>query len=369
MRVGLAFILCLQMACFLMTGDVATAGPLDVRHVPADAQWLIHVDCETSRTSPFGQTVFEQMFGGRRSKVYLSRIKNQLGIDVATDLKSITLFDTRFQRHHGLVMLRAAGLDADKIVASLKQRHEETSEHFYRGHTLYTWLRGKGKKNEHEVTGCLHGDDTVLVSRDVDVLKRTLEVLDGKSESLAAASPLAKPVAAGEMVSVRTRRIVGRELPFRSPLTQQSEMFTMALGEQDGNVFVHAHLETKSDEVADQLHDIVEGFRALAMLRHGSDEAGKRVFAGLTVAVEGQTLTADWKMLPADAHKMLQIMHEHRKQQHRHRGHHHDRRKRAKDMKPAKQRPSPDDASKTQPKATPDEDAATTSARTISKDS
>ena len=310
---------------FLTAVGSVWAGPLDVRRVPADAKWLVHVDFDALRESKLGQQFSEDLLRGERAVARLKRLQKELGIDMSSDLHSVTLFDTRFQQHHGLIMFQADNLDSQQLVERLTQRHPEIAKADYRGHQLITWTHGEGKRHEHEMTGYLHGGDTLLVSRDIDILKRTVEVLDGTSESLSADSPLAGPVVAGTILNIRSKGLITHDLPFRSRLTRQSKRFAMSVGEKDGQVFLKAELVAKTSEAAESLGKIVEGFRAMGLIRHGSDEAGKRIFDGLSVAVDDTTVEANWTMSPEDAKKMMVAMKKHRQQRHK-KGHHHKQR-------------------------------------------
>lgn len=292
------------------------AEPLDVRRVPADSKWLVHVDFDALRESTLGQQLLDDMLasggGGRRFK----RLQKSLGVDAASDVQSVTLFDTRFQRHHGLMMIRSDKFDRGQLHNKLMEKHPAAVIVEYRGHRVVTWIQAAGKKHEHEVSGCFHSDETLLISRDMDVLKRTLEVLDGKSESLTADSPLAGPIAAGTILSIRSKGLKTHDVPFRSTLMRKSKRFEMSLGEHDEQVTILAEIDAESSETASNLGKLVEGFRAMGLVRHGSDPAGKRIFDGLTVTVDDVTATATWEMSSEDAEKVMAAVK--KRFQHRH---------------------------------------------------
>lgn len=302
------------LAVLLSISSPAIAAPLDTKHIPADTKWLVHIDFDVLRESSLGQQLSQDLFAGRGAGAKFKRMQEELGIESTSDLHSVTLFDTRFQRHHGLMMIRADNLDLQLMTEKLKQKQSNLSVTEYHGHTLYSWTRAAGKKYEHEVTGCLYQSDTLLVSRDIDVLKRTIEVLDGTSESLSADSPLAGPTTPGTIMCVRSKGLVTHDLQFRSAFMRQSNRFAMSLGERDGQVHLHAELDAKSEAAAERFGKIVESFRGIGIARTSSDEASQQVFEGLSVTVNETLVEANWEMSPEDAQRMIAAMKKHRQQ-------------------------------------------------------
>ncbi|REJ64514.1 MAG: hypothetical protein DWQ31_21540 [Planctomycetota bacterium] len=323
------------LAC--LTAGITFAAPLDTERVPADVKWLVHIDFDALRDSEMGQKLAGPFLSHRGPGAKIRKLQQELGIDLTADLHSVTLYDTRFQRHHGLMQIRTNNLDQGRLLSKLREKHPDAAATDYRGHAIHTWVVGEGRKFAHEMSGCFHGEDTLLLSRDTDVLKRTIEVLDGAGESLPVDAELAAATVGGTILSMNVNGMVPREFPFRSPVMRQTKRLFMTVGESEGEVRMRAHLEANSSDTAENLATVVEGFRAMGMLRHGDDETGKRVFDGLTVEVDGATVEANWIMTPEDAEKVVDTM---KKEHEKHREMRRERMERRREMMKAKREKS-----------------------------
>jgi hypothetical protein len=62
----------------------------------------------------------------------------------------------------------------------------------------------------------------------------------------------------------RVRGLADADLPIRSPLIKQSKSLGLVLGENAGESFALAQLRARSDEVAEQIVKVLEGFYAMA---------------------------------------------------------------------------------------------------------
>jgi hypothetical protein len=166
----------------------------------------------------------------------------------------------------------------------------------YDNHTLHAWTERKDNPGEHTVTGCVFGPELLIVGRDAAEVKAALDVLGGKSAVLAGSdSPLAGEVPEGAVVMAGVTGLAEAELPFKSPIINQSELFWAALGERDGEVFGKLKFVAKSNEAAKQVEDIVRGLRAMALLQHGSDEEARKIVERLGVTTSQRTVQVEWR--------------------------------------------------------------------------
>ena len=65
----------------------------------------------------------------------------------------------------------------------------------------------------------------------------------------------------------------------------------VALGEADGKTFLDASLVTEAAEVAEQIRNIVEGVRAMAMLQAGQDPEVAQLINAVKTNISDATLT------------------------------------------------------------------------------
>ena len=317
MRVSLV-----AMAIVLAAGVQARGEGLDAGQVSADAKWLIHLDFSAASDSKVVQHLHEKRLSQGKAKERLEKLSEKIGMDPIKDLISITLYDTRFVPHQGVAIVRARNLDKERLLALLKKKEPDHKVQQHGGHQLYTWVRKKGKRSGHQVTGCFHGDKTVVFGRDVHQVKAALDVLDGRSGKLASDSPLAAKAAAGTILLVRASGIAGADTPFKSEVVRRSERLSLAAGEHDGKAFIDGQLVAETAQVANQLRTIVKGFRALAQLRHGNEEEFKPILKGLSVTSSQQTVSIKLQVQLEDLKKVADKLRQHKKQwkkgKHRH---------------------------------------------------
>jgi hypothetical protein len=86
-------------------------------------------------------------------------------------------------------------------------------------YTLHTWIHNRGKRHEHQVTGCFHAPTELVFGRTEGEVSAALDVLDGKSPNLAGSdSSLAAEIPAGTSIVARVSGLADANLPTKSPL-------------------------------------------------------------------------------------------------------------------------------------------------------
>jgi hypothetical protein len=233
-------------------------------------------------------------------------------MDPTRDLSSVTLYDTRFVRHHGVAIVRAKKLDQERLLALLKRKHPDHKTWEHGAHKIYGWTRAKGEKQEHQLTGSFHGRNTIVFGRDVEQVEDALDVLDGKAVSLTSNSPLAAVVPSGTILVIRADGISGSATPFKSAVVRDSERLSFVAGEENATAFAKGLLVAGSGEVAEQLRAVIEGFRAMVVLRHGSDEHVTKLLKGLKVVTADNTVVMEWTGSVDDLERIAAKMGEHK---------------------------------------------------------
>ncbi|TWU03179.1 hypothetical protein [Neorhodopirellula pilleata] len=140
----------------------ANADKLDPTHVPADAQWLIHVDYESLSDSAMWNKLREEK--PSITQAVQGWMKKRYGIDPPKDLKSLTMFSLDYRQYTGSVIVEA-DYKADKIETRLRKamNHRTTP---WQDHTLHTVTLSKqkpsddGPSGDQEMTVVLVDEDT-----------------------------------------------------------------------------------------------------------------------------------------------------------------------------------------------------------------
>lgn len=273
-------------------GTPAGAAPLDRRQVATDAKWLVHLDFDAMRAAKTAQGIQEKWLSGAVARRRLEEVQRTIGMDPLRDLRSITLYGTRFTRSTGVVLVRAK-MDRQRLLGLLKHEpsHRITS---YGDYELHRWTQNKGKQDEHTVTGCFHGAETLVLGRVAAEVKTALDVLDAKVPHLTEAnSLLSEQAPEGTVLQARAAGLAEADLPVQSPISRQIDGLSLVVGEHEGEVFALARLVAKTNEAAGQIRSVLEGFLALARLQANGEEEAIAVLEAIQLRVNEKTVTVE----------------------------------------------------------------------------
>jgi hypothetical protein len=289
-------------ACLVVMASLAAlpvgieAAPLDLAAVPADAQWLMHMDMDAARGSTVMQRAWEKAV---KMHPHLEKMMvmgaGMAGMDPRKDLRDVTVYGTDLDKRNGVMIVRARANRAflEKMVE--KAPDHKTVEHGK--YVLHGWTH-KGWKGHHSgpVMGAFFKDDVMVFARSEAAVKQALDVLDGTARGVGEGSPLAGRVRPGSIMVARASAV---DPNTKCPVLKSGKAFRVALGEHEGQSFYRAKLDMKSAAAAGEAEDVVQGLASLASLRWGDDEAVMALVKGVDNKVEGDTCTISWDA-PAD---------------------------------------------------------------------
>jgi hypothetical protein len=276
------------------------AAELDTGRLPDDAKWVIHLDLDAVRRAGLVEQVEKHWPAVKWVLGKLQQVKHQIGIDPVRDIASVTAYDNRYVENSGVVLIEVKDLDAQRLIAELKRKQPNHQVNTYEGNSIYSWTMHPGRPNEHVVSGAICGN-TVVLARNLNQVRRAIDQFDGRGKRVPQDSPLAAGTLSGTMILARATGIADQETPFRSSVLREAHMLVVAVGMDDGDVFVLASMGAAEPRIAVQYRDIVQGFRALASLHAGADDArAQRVISGLTVDVSGRVVSAQWRAAGED---------------------------------------------------------------------
>jgi len=283
-------------AFVLGLAGMAKAGPLDLKQVPAEAKQVAHVDVDAMRASVLVQRAYDRVSekwpNARRRFDEVTDLVNHLGIELERDLHGLTFYSLEIGRPEGVLLVDAV-VDRKSLLEKADQApdHEMTK---YGDYELHSWTDAKGKRHEHPMVGTISKSNLLVFAPTVDQVKAALDVLDGKSPSLAGKqSPLAAKVPDGTMILVRAIGLSGAKLPWKSPLVTECDALSLMIGEQDGKVSAEGKLVARTKETAEKVKAIVDGGRATVELRHGNDAEVMKLLKAVKVNLADATLSIE----------------------------------------------------------------------------
>ena len=284
--------LMMAMAATLWLGGPASAEPLKLDQVAADATWVGHVDFDALRDSTVVQKAMaKHQEKHKHAEAHLKIVETVIGMDPRKDLHGATVYGTAIGKHNGVLILHAK-LNRQRIQSwAEKLPGREKSEHG--DFTISTWTKKKGDRTFTLATAWF--DDSHLVAgASVDELKNALDVLGGKGKSVGDDSPLAGSVAAGTTVLARISGIADADLKCNNPVAKQTKSFRFVVGENDGESFFRARAEMTNSDVVGEMEKIVAGAQAVGRLCSTDNELKRRLVDGLRVKTDDEQLTVLW---------------------------------------------------------------------------
>jgi len=284
-------------ATMVVVSGSATAGPLNKDWVAADAQWVIHVDVAAVLDSIVGRFILEHGEQFDLDLDHLDKFKRETGLDPRTDLKSVTLYGTGDEPGEDGVIVAVTNDRVDEAIEALLDNDEVPIRKRRRdGKTVY--VIGGGDDRHYLAIERVGPDRRVVVlSDDRDVLLDALKVIDNDAPSLSMGKsriPGDDPQE-GSLVFLAVGDIdaFGDAGP-ASQILRMSDGFTADIGELDGVLLARATVSADSEEIAENITDVIRGLVALGRIVAAGRpdlEPIARIADSLSIRTRGSRIT------------------------------------------------------------------------------
>ena len=337
MKVAIFTTLALLVAVGSFQVNTAKAGPLDQGHVAANAKWVLHVDFEKMRDSKIAAACRAEMKKHEKFNEKIKAATEKLGMNPMKDLLGVTMYDTGYRKHQGVLLIHCNKLDREKLGAIFKKKHPDAKHSKYGDWTLSTW-KDKKHGREQMVTGAFANDNTIAMSSDAAKLKKALDVISGKSKSLGSDAELLDGLGKNAIMVARAIDVDTEYFKkARCHVLKNCTEVTVVWREKKGQLVGQYALVTDSEDTAKSFKAVVEGLKGLATLKFGRDELVSKLTSGLKAKTNGKELNVSYKAdsedLIAAGKKMKEMRkkwhgrHHHHKRDHDHKKHDHDKKK------------------------------------------
>ncbi len=258
-------------AIFLGTSLGAFGGELNQKLVPANSKWLLHVDGAGFRNSKIGTLLLNE-----RLEPEVATAERHAGTNFSFSFKkiqSLTAFGSRVgeggERDAVLLMETSADLrgDAEKLLAKkganpsmeipISKGIENGTEFFTVGGDLVVapagknlWVLGKNKT-------------ATFAARDVAL---------GKAPSIKHSNFLNSSTTNSFFILAAAETRGAGGLPAQAKILQNAEGLRITVGESGENLLINLALRAKDPETVSQMHDVLQGLKALATLGGTANE-------------------------------------------------------------------------------------------------
>jgi len=274
----------------LLAAPLAIAGPFQPAAIPAEANWYLHGDLTGLRETTTGELVIKEIRKNEANS--LDEIENLFGFDILTDLTDVTLFGNG-KADQAAIML-TGNFDRSHLEGIIGEADSyQTSGHG--STTIHHW--DDDGKTQH---AAFHGDETVVISEQKDLVALAVDVLAKNKPSL----KLTKPLPSTNPVVVAFANLTKIEMPIEegSRIIRKAESFFVTLGEKDERLTTDLVVEASSDKVARQMMHVLQGAVSLGELAEEKIEDLDIRHSG---KIEGKTMTMSMNLSVAKALVLL----------------------------------------------------------------
>jgi hypothetical protein len=289
---------------FLAFGVTISAKSLQpISLAPENAQWLIHLDVKKFVSTQ----LFDLLMADKKDKIinFNDMLSNKFKIDIFKDVYGITILGMGKDKDNA-VLCYDGKVDKEFILGLLKL-NKDYKEIPYGKYTIYSW--------EGDHFGAFANDHQVLVGEDKDAIKNVLDVISGKKRSMTASNlmTLWKGIPQDAFLKAAAYNIaeLADDREASAILKKTGMAFFMAL-ERNENLKLKLKLTTDTPETANNIHQIVKGFMALAKLKqHEKDKASDKhmkfleLLNHLTIDVEQNVLQMEFTYPSKDLAEMF----------------------------------------------------------------
>ncbi len=285
--------------------SAAAAGPSGAQMsiVPADAQWVMHLDMEKLVSSALFK-LLSDVKGGPGIQQKAEQFAGKFNMDPLKDIRDVTVFGRAGAGEEPVVAV-SGNFDQDHILGILKTE-SSFKETPYGKHTLYSW--------DGEHFGVFVNDGLVLITEKEADIKSALDALEGKTKNVPA-SPLLSLLkkesgkAMIEFALADISRLTGQvkdagaaqALP---AMLTQMQSITGFVSETGDKLNMKIEIGAESDQVATNIEQTIRGLLALMNLQFKED--AQFVTQGLNVKTDGKRVRIDASYLIPELTKILQ---------------------------------------------------------------
>jgi hypothetical protein len=269
------------IAAFLLA--LAGAAPaLDLHLLPADTQWLVHVDARQTLSGDLGNWI-RSSIEQSKDKAKLDALVVMTGFDPFSDLANVVICGSSLEQHDAICYVEGR-FDQQRLVTLVKAANDyEAMAHGTR--TIHHWTN-EGKK-QGPVFASFLNDGTLAIGSGLTAIEHALDAGDAKIPTL---SDPPSPTGNGLVLFAQAdaiHRLAGAD-PKAAMLKRIVKSF-LTLSEQASSLRGELVLTADTATSADQILKLAQGLQALAMLNQEQekDPVAKMLIGNLAIALDG----------------------------------------------------------------------------------
>jgi len=252
----------------VLPAATALGGPLLKSQVSSTANWVVHSDYERFNETQIGQLIRAEL-ANQGIEQKLLDFKTVFSFHPIDDVRDVTIYGSGDDKEKGVVLIEG-NFDSEKLVA-LVRMNAEYEVIAYGDIVVHSWVDEKKRDPDgagQQMYGCIFNDDLVVLGSGLEAVKLAVDVLNGSAAN-AAGDMFNQPAlnAEGAFFQVAANNVdeIAQQQQQAASLKQTDEL-GMVIGEVEGTLYIDLSLRAKTEEVAQNVHKILDGIIALMTL-------------------------------------------------------------------------------------------------------
>ena len=270
----------------LMLCTAINSSELQKSIVPAEAQWVIHVNVEMVKTTRFFNAFKDEELFAQVEKrgAWLDK---RFQFNPLEDVKAVTLFGKKGEED--AVVCVHGNFDKDHLL-SLLDFDEDHKELTHGQYLIHNW--------DNDSYGVFAKDDLVMFSGSEEALKAALDAVSGKTKTIKTSplNALIQSVPSGAFLTGAAGNIAALlegEHDKEAAILKKTEAAVFSLREAGENMSMKLNLKTADPKDAENIEQVVKGLLAMADMYKDQIPAEIKIPKDIKTAVKGNNVTID----------------------------------------------------------------------------
>jgi hypothetical protein len=299
------FRLTASTALWVATTLAAHALSLQRADVPADPNWIVHLDCDALRPTTIGQYVLGEL-DKPETQAKLAAFQSVFNLDPRTQLHGLTLYSVSGAPEDG-VLLVYADFDPEHLtgLAENANDHESTK---HNAHVIHNWV-GQEKKGRKaagtRVYAAIQGHRVIFGQREASVAD-ALDVLDGATPNLSSTKTYAQIGMPGNhsFLQAASHKLQLEDSGPHAAIVRLAKSLRLEIGEANKQTIATLTVQASGEDVAGQIAAVGQGLLAILKLQNEKPEATKLAEA-IFLKQDGSDVIARLAMPAASAVELI----------------------------------------------------------------
>ena len=250
-------ILVVILLTFLLLGEIG-ASTLPKSFIPAEAEWVVHLDMAKFKSSHFGNLLLQEKKGGIKKKA--KAFYKQTSIDLLEDVSGITIYGLGKKKQQTVMCLK--GTFDKKYLLGLLEDVDAHREIPHGSHIIHKW--------NHSEYGLFVGEDLVFLAWNEDAIKTALDTVDGKRGNISTSSlkSYAEEIPGDAFFAALVKDISALAgYSSKAAILKKAGSGLITLTEKDEILNAQINATAKTPKDAANMEQIIRGLMAMAQMQ------------------------------------------------------------------------------------------------------